>query len=125
MSESLHFSGSFLRARRIKKAIGRAKPRDQKKDDFTYSKDDRFRPIGAEFFPHFKNKFDRITKRKGIPQAEALEQLVVEDLELLQKGEERRLEIAKAHGVPITQEDYEEQKKKQLKKHVKKDSKTD
>ncbi len=41
-----------------------------------------------------------------------MEQLVVEDLELLEKEEERRLEIAKAHGLSITIEDYEQRRKK-------------
>ena len=98
---------------------------DYLKDDFTYSKDDRLRPIRAEFSPCIKDKLDRIAKRKGIMQAEALEQLVVEDLELLEKDEERRLEIAKAHGLPMTQEEYEEKKKKLLKKNMKKTQKTD
>lgn len=98
---------------------------DYLKDDFTYSKDDRLRPIRTEFSPYIKDKLDRIAKRKGITQAEALEQLVVEDLELLEKDEERRLEIAKAHGLPITREEYEDKRKKLLRKHVKKGSKTD
>jgi hypothetical protein len=89
---------------------------DYLKDDFTYSKDDRLRPIRAEFSPYIQDKLDRIAKRKGITQAEPLERLVVEDLELLEKGEERRLEIAKAHGLPITREEYEEKKKKKLKR---------
>jgi hypothetical protein len=42
-------------------------------------------------------------------------------LELLEKGEERRLEIAKAHGLLITREEYEEKKKRLGRKHVKKD----
>lgn len=98
---------------------------DYLKDDFTYSKDDKLRPIRAEFSPHIKDKLDRIAKRKGTTQAEALEQLVVEDLELLEKDEERRLEIAKAHGLPITREEYEQKKRKLSRKRMKKDSKTD
>jgi len=98
---------------------------DYLKDDFTYSKDDKLRPTRTEFSSYIKDKLDRIAKRKGITQAEALEQLVVEDLELLEKGDERRLEMAKAHGLPITQEEYEEKKKKLSRKHVKKDSKSD
>jgi len=85
---------------------------DYLKDDFVYSKDDKLHPIETEFSPYIKDKLDRIAKRKGITQAEALEQLVVEDLELLEKDEERRLEIAKTHGLPITREDYEKKKKK-------------
>jgi len=60
---------------------------------------------------HIKDKLDRIAKRKGISKKEALEQLVVEDLELLEKEDERLLEMAKAQGLPITKEDYELRRK--------------
>ena len=56
---------------------------------------------------HIKDKLDRIAKKKSISKKEALEQLVVEDLELLEKEDERLLEIAKAQGLSITKEDYE------------------
>ncbi|MCK4223005.1 hypothetical protein KAX01_01805 [Candidatus Bathyarchaeota archaeon] len=60
---------------------------------------------------HVKDKLDRIAKRKGISKKEALEQLVVEDLELLEKEDERLLEIAKTQGLPITKEDHELRRK--------------
>lgn len=119
MQPLIEFVNSFNAPQQLKEIL------DYLKDDFVYSKDDKLHPIKTEFSPYIKDKLDRIAKRKGITQAEALEQLVVEDLELLQKDEERRLETAKAHGLPITREDYEEKKKKMLRKHVKKDSKTD
>lgn len=40
---------------------------------------------------------------KGITCREDLEQLVKEDLEIMERGEERRLEIAKAHGLNLPQ----------------------
>jgi len=90
----VEFVNSFNAPEELKRIL------DYLKDDFSHSKDDKFRPIRAEFSPYIKDKLDRIAKRKGITQAEALEKLVVEDLELLEKGEERLLEIAKAHGLP-------------------------
>jgi len=110
----VEFINSFNAPEELKRIL------DYLKDDFTYSKDDRLRPIRAKFSPYIKDKLDRIAKRKGLTQAEALEQLVVEDLELLEKGEERRLEMAKAKGLPISREDYEEKKKKSFRKHAKK-----
>ena len=116
MQPLVEFVNSFNAPEELKRIL------DYLKDDFTYSKDDKLRPMRTEFSPYIKDKLDRIAKRKGITQAEAPEQLVVEDLELSEKGEERRLEIAKAQGLPTTQEEYEEKKKKLLRKHVKKDS---
>ena len=92
----IEFVNSFNAPQQLKEIL------DYLKDSLAYSKDDRFRPIRVDFSPYIKDKLDRIAKTKGITQAEAFEQLVVEDLELLEKGEERRLEIAKAHGRPIT-----------------------
>ena len=109
MQPLVEFVNSFNAPEELKRIL------DYLKDDFTYSKDDKLRPIRTEFSPYIKDKLDRIAKRKGITQAEALEQLVVGDLELLERGEERHLEIAKAHGLPITQEEYKEKKKQKLK----------
>jgi len=83
------------------------------KDDLTdqYA-DEKLRPQRMEFSPYISDKLSDIAERKGITQAEALEQLVVENLKLLEKGEERMKGRAKARGLPITKEDYEEQKKK-------------
>lgn len=36
---------------------------------------------------------------------------MMEDWEILERDEERRLELAKAHGHPITREDYEKPKR--------------
>lgn len=119
MQPLIEFVNSFNAPEELKRVL------DYLKDDFTYSKDDKLRPVGTEFSSYIKDKLDRIAKRKGITQAVALEQLVAEDLKLLEKGEERRLETAKEHRLPIIQEEYEEKKKKLLRKHVKEDSKTD
>jgi hypothetical protein len=83
------------------------------KDDYTgQHADEKLRPKRIEFSPYVSEKLDEIAKRKGITRKEALEQLVIEDLDLLERGEEKHLETAKARGLPITREDYEEQKKK-------------
>lgn len=53
-----------------------------------------------------------------------MKRLLKEDWEHTREGQEKLKRIAKAHGVPMTREEYEEKKKK-LRKHVKRDSKTD
>ena len=74
--------------------------------------DEKLRPLNIEFSPHVSEKLEEIAKRKGLTRKEAIEQLVKEDIEIMEKGEERLLEIFKASGTPITREDYEEQKKR-------------
>jgi len=100
----IEFVNSFNQPQQLKELL------DFLKDD--YAADPKLRPIETEFSPYIESKLNRIAKRKGITKKEALEQLVTEDLELLEKSEERRLKIAKAHGLPITKEDYERKKKK-------------
>ena len=85
------------------------------KDDYMYSSDDKLRPLNVEFSPHVSEKLYEIAKRKGVTRKEAIEQLVKEDIRIMEKREERLLELAKASGTPITREDYEEQKKKRKK----------
>ena len=64
--------------------------------------------------PHV-DKLDEIMEKEGITLAEALKRHVQEDWELSLKGQEKIKRIAKAHGVPMTREEYEAQKKKRLK----------
>ena len=107
MAPVVEFVNSFDTPEKLKIIL------DFLKDDFiSQSSDEKLRPLKTDFSPYISNKLDEIAKRKGVTRKEALEQLVIEDLEIMEKGEERRLEIAKAHGMPITREDYEEQKKK-------------
>ncbi|MCW3985962.1 MAG: hypothetical protein NWE91_06105 [Candidatus Bathyarchaeota archaeon] len=70
------------------------------------------------FDQHVAKKLDEIMKEKGITQKEALELLVNETWKSVKEGDRRRLEIAKAHGLPITKEDYEERRKKMRKKQT-------
>ena len=99
----VEFVNSFNHPQELKEIL------DWLRDDFANDSD--FRPLKAEFSPYIKDKLDRTAKRKGISKKEALEQLVAEDLELLEKEDEKLLEIAKAQGLPITKEDYELRRK--------------
>lgn len=60
------------------------------KDDFLnqYS-EEKFRPIRIEFSPYISNRLYEIAKRRGITPTEALEHLVKEDLEIMEKAEEK------------------------------------
>ena len=100
----IEFVNSFNQPKQLKEIL------DWLKHEF--AADPRLRPVKVEFSPYIEGKLARIAKRKGITKKEGLEQLVVEDLELLEKEEERRLEIAEAHGLSITIEDYEQRRKK-------------
>jgi len=77
------------------------------------------------FEKHVVDKLDEIMKEEGITQKEAFEQLVKEDWETVKKRDERLKKLWKASGAPMTQEEYEEQKKKLSRKHMKKHSKID
>jgi len=65
-----------------------------------------------QFDKHITNKLDEIMKKKGVTQAKALELLAREEWKKFIEADQKRMKIAKAQGVPITREDYEEQKKK-------------
>lgn len=108
----VEFVNSFNTPKQLKEIL------DWLKDDFQYPPGHKLRPIKTEFSPYIKDKLDRIAKRKGITQKEALEQLVVEDLELLERQDERLKEMAKTRGIPIAKEDYEKQKKKRAKEQM-------
>lgn len=71
------------------------------------------------------DKIDEIVKKEHVTQAEALKRLIQEDWELTLEGQEKLKRIAKARGVPMTREEYEEKKKRLLRKHMKKDSKSE
>lgn len=71
------------------------------------------------FEKHVVDKLDEIMKREGITQKEALEQLVKEDWETVKERDKRLKKRWKASGAPMTQEEYEEQKKKLLRKKTK------
>jgi len=51
--------------------------------------EDRLRPLKVEFSPYISTRLEEIAKTKGITQKEALEQLVEENLETLEKAEEK------------------------------------
>lgn len=97
MQPLLDFVNSFDAPENLKKILTFLK------DDYTgqYS-DEKLRPKRIEFSPYVSEKLDEIAERKGITRKIALEQLVIEDQGLLERREERRLETAKARGLPIT-----------------------
>jgi len=66
----------------------------------------------VEFDKHIAAEVNEIAKRDGITQAEALGQLAEVEWERIVEDDEKRKKTAKARGLPITREDYEEQKKK-------------
>jgi len=70
------------------------------------------------FDQHVAKRLDEIMKEKRVTQKQALELLVNETWKSVKEGDRRRLEIAKAHGLPITKEDYEERRKKMRKKQT-------
>ena len=109
MQPLVEFVNSFSSPRELKKIL------DFLKDDsmIQFSYDPR-----TELDKHIADKVNEITKREGITQAEALEQLIKREWEIFAEADEKRKELAKARGLPITREDYEEQKKK--KKRLKK-----
>ncbi len=65
------------------------------------------------------DELDDIMKKEGITQTEALKRFMGKNWERFLKRQEELKRMAKERGLPITQEDYEEKKKK-LRKHVKK-----
>jgi len=65
----------------------------------------------VEFDKNIAAKVNEIAKRDGITQAEALGQLAEAGWERIVEDDGKRKRLAKAHGVPMTREDYEEQKK--------------
>ena len=85
---------------------------DDVRYEFADSSDNKFRPLRIEFSPYISDKLDEIAKRKGITHGEALKELVKEDWEKTVEADEKWKKLCKAHGIPITREDYEEQKKK-------------
>ncbi|MDH5795226.1 MAG: hypothetical protein OEZ24_03870 [Candidatus Bathyarchaeota archaeon] len=60
---------------------------------------------------YIAEKLDEIVNREGVTQKEALERLVTEGWKTFEKADETRKKQAKAHGLSITKEDYEKQKK--------------
>jgi len=57
------------------------------------------------------DKLDEIVRREGVTPAEALKRLIKEDWERTREGQEKLKRRAKARGVPMTREEYEEKKK--------------
>jgi integrase/recombinase XerD len=90
MQPLLEFVNSFETPENLKKIL------DFLKDDFTgqYA-DEKLRPQRIEFSPYVSKKLDEIAKRKGVTRKEALEQLVKEDLEILEKGDKKLKKLAK------------------------------
>jgi hypothetical protein len=91
--------------------------------DSKLPEDDRFRPIKTEVSPYVAKKLNEIAEKQGITRAEALQFIVDEDWERFSEGQKRLERIAKTHGVPMTREDYEKQKREYLRKHPKKTQK--
>ena len=110
MHPLVEFVNSFDAPEELKKIL------DFLKDDLTdqYA-DEKLRPQTMEFSPYISDKLSNIAERKGITQAEALERLVTDGWKTFEKADETRKKQAKARGLPITKEDYEEQKKKRAK----------
>jgi len=77
----IEFVNSFNQPKELKDLL------DFLKDDINTDSD--FRPLEAKFSPWIEEKLERIAKRKGITKKEALETLVVEDLEILERADER------------------------------------
>jgi len=84
----IEFVNSFNQPQQLKEIL------DWLKDEFTT--DPILRPLKAEFSPYIENKLNRIAKGKGITKQQALEQLVVEDLEQLEEADARFRDIEKA-----------------------------
>ena len=86
----LDFVNSFDTPENLKKIL------DFLKDDFTGQyKDEKLRPQKIEFSPYVSKKLDEIAKRKGVTRKEALEQLIKEDLEIMEKSEEKFKKLEK------------------------------
>jgi antitoxin component of RelBE/YafQ-DinJ toxin-antitoxin module len=51
-----------------------------------------------------------VAEKRGLPQKEALEQLMKEELEAIDKHEKSFRAVAKAHGIPMTKKEYEKGK---------------
>lgn len=60
---------------------------------------------------HISDKLDEIVKREGVSQKEALERLVTGEWKAFEEADETRKKRAKARGLPITKEDYEEKRR--------------
>ena len=103
----LEFVNSFDTPENLKKIL------DFLKNDITdHYLDEKLRPSKIEFSPYISDKLDEVAKREGITQAEALEQLVKGEWKIFVEGDEKRKELAKARGLPITREDYKQQKRR-------------
>jgi len=102
----VEFVNSFDAPENLKKIL------DFLKDDYMYSSDDKLRPLKTEFSPYVSDKLDEIAKEKGITRKEALERLLKEYSETMEENDKKWRELYKARGLPITREDYEEQKKR-------------
>ena len=99
----VEFVNSFNHPKELKKVL------DFLKDDsmLQSSYDPR-----VQFDKHIADRVDEIAKKKGITQAEALEQLATEEWKTFEEADEIRKKQAKARGLPMTKEDYEKRKKK-------------
>jgi len=86
----VEFVNSFDHPENLKKIL------DYLKDDYiSQSSDEKLYPLKIEFSPYISDKLNDIAERKGITRKEALEQLVEEDLEMLEKGEEEFKKLEK------------------------------
>jgi site-specific recombinase XerC len=113
----IEFVNTFTHPREVKEML------DFVRADYEFARSS-FDP-NIWFDKHIADKLDEIVRKEGVTQAEALKRLIKEDWELTLEGHEKMKRRAKARGVPMTREEYEEKKKKLLRKHLKKDSKTD
>jgi len=83
MQPLVEFVNSFDAPENLKKILNFLK------DDFGYPSSDKLHPTKTEFSPYISSKLDEIAERKGVTRKEALEQLVEEDLEILEKSEKK------------------------------------
>jgi macrodomain Ter protein organizer (MatP/YcbG family) len=56
------------------------------KEDYT---DEKLHPLKVEFAPHATQKLEEMAKAKNLTQTEALKQLVEENLDTMEKAEEK------------------------------------
>jgi len=69
------------------------------KDDLaSQPPDEKLRPLKTQFSPYISEKLNEIAERKGITQKEALEQLVKEDLETLERRDKRLKKLSERHA---------------------------